>query len=100
MNILALGEEEFCDVFSFMGVETVVLKDKEEVMPLIDKHIDKDYLILVSYSFYKELKSSIEEAKLKSKKAVILELPGISQKAEGEEFDIRKLLQAVSGVKI
>jgi len=100
MKILVLGEKEFCEVFSFMGVETIEITDKEEVMPLVNKYVDKDYLMLISYTFYKELKSSIEEVKLKSKKAVILELPGISQKAAEEEFDVKKLLQAVSGVKI
>ena len=100
MKILVLGEKEFCEVFSFMGVETIEIVDKEEVMPLVNEHIDKDYLILISYAFYKELKSSIEEVKLKSKRAVILELPSISQESAEEEFDVKGLLQAVSGVKI
>jgi len=100
MRILALGEKEFCEVFSFMGVETVVIRDKEEVMPLINLYLDKDYLILVSYSFYKESKEGIEEAKLKSKKAVLLELPAPSGVVEEEEFDVKKLLQVVSVVKI
>jgi len=100
MKILVLGEKEFCEVFSFMGVETIEIVDKEEVMPLVNEHIDKDYLILISYAFYKELKSSIEEVKLKSKRAVILELPSISQESAEEEFDVKRLLQTVSGVKI
>ena len=99
MKILVLGEKEFCEVFSFMGVETLVLTNKEEVMPSVDKYIDKDYLILISYTFYKKLRNSIEEVKLKSKRAVILELPSPSQKPE-EEFDIKRMLQTVSGVKI
>jgi len=99
MKIIVLGEKDFCEVFSFMGVETLVLTNKEEVMPSVDKYIDKDYLILISYTFYKELRNSIEEVKLKSKRAVILELPSPSQKPE-EEFDIKRMLQAVSGVKI
>jgi len=100
MKILVLGEKEFCEVFSFMGVETLVLTNKEEVMPVVDEHMDKDYLILISYTFYKEFKDSIEEAKLKSPKAVILELPALSQETTQEEFDVKRLLQAVSGVKI
>jgi len=100
MKILVLGEKEFCQVFSFMGVETHEVSNKEEIMPLINSHIDKDYLILISYTFYKEFKAEIEEAKLKSKRAVILELPSFLEETTREVFDVKKLLQAVSGVKI
>ena len=99
MKILVLGEKEFCEVFSFMGVDTLEIKDKREVIPALEKHLDKDYLLLLSYTFYKELKQDIEEMKIKSPRAVILELPALSGEVE-EEFDVKKLLQAVSGVKI
>ncbi len=99
MKILALGEKEFCEVFSFMGVDTIIINDKEEVISLIDEYLDKDYLILVSYTFYREAKEKIEEAKLKSPRAVILELPSFSYRSE-EEFDVKKMLQVLSGVKI
>ncbi len=99
MKILVLGEKEFCEVFSFMGVDTLEIKDKQEVVPVLEKHLDKDYLLLLSYTFYKELKHDVEEMKIKSPRAVILELPALSGEVE-EEFDVKKLLQAVSGVKI
>jgi len=99
MQILVLGEKEFCEVFSFMGVDTLEIKDKEEVVPILEKHLDKGYLLLLSYTFYEELKQDIEEMKIKSPKAVILELPSLSGEVE-EEFDVKKLLQAVSGIKI
>jgi len=99
MKILVLGEKEFCEVFSFMGVDTLEIENKQEVVPVLEKHLDKDYLLLLSHTFYDELKQDIEEMKIKSRRAVILELPSLSGKAE-EEFDVKKLLQAVSGVKI
>lgn len=99
MKILVLGEKEFCEVFSFMGVETLEVKTKNEIIPILEEKIYKDYLILVSYTFYKELKEEIEELKLKSSRAVILELPTLKGEVE-EEFDVKKLLQVVSGVKI
>jgi len=99
MKILVLGEKEFCEVFSFMGVDTLEIQDKQEVVSVLEKHLDKDYLILLSFTFYEELKQDIEDMKIKSPKAVILELPNLSGEAE-EEFDVKKLLQAVSGVKI
>ena len=99
MKILALGEKEFCEVFSFMGVDTVEINSKEEITSLIDEYLNKDYLILISYTFYREAKEKIEEAKLKSSRAVILELPSFSYRPE-EEFDVKKMLQALSGVKI
>lgn len=99
MKILVLGEKEFCEVFSFMGVDILEIKDKQEVLPALEKHLDKDYLLLISHTFYDELKQDIEEMKIKSRRAVILELPALSGEVE-EEFDVKKLLQAVSGVKI
>jgi len=78
---------------------TLEIKDKEEVVPILEKHLDKGYLLLISYTFYEELKQDIEEMKIKSPKAVILELPSLSGEVE-EEFDVKKLLQAVSGIKI
>ena len=99
MKILVVGEREFCEVFSFMGVDTVEVKNKEEVVALVDEYLDRDYLILISYTFYKEAKDKVEEAKLKSPRAVILELPTFSQKTE-EAFDVKRMLQTLSGVKI
>jgi len=99
MKILVLGEKEFCEVFSFMGVDTLEIEDKQEVVPVLEEHLDKDYLLLLSHTFYEELKQDIEEMKIKSRRAVILELPALSGESE-EEFNVKKLLQAVSGVKI
>lgn len=99
MKALALGEKEFCEVFSFMGVDILEIKDKQQILPVLEKYLDKDYLILLSYTFYKEFKQDIEEMKIKAPKAVILELPALEGEVE-EEFDIKKVLQTVSGVKI
>ena len=99
MRILVLGEKEFCEVFSFMGVDILEIKNKQEVVPVLEEHLDKDYLLLLSHTFYDELKQDIEEMKVKSRRAVILELPSLDGKSE-EDFDVKKLLQAVSGVKI
>lgn len=82
-----------------MGVDVFEIKDKGEVIPLLEKYLNKDYLLLLSYTFYKLLKEDIEEMKIKSPRAVILELPALEGEVE-KEFDVKKLLQTISGVKI
>ncbi len=98
MQIKAVGEKDFCQVFSFMGAQTFVVKDPQEALSLVESHKHEESLVLISLLFYYPLRERFEELKTKSR-AVILEIPSPSQPSK-EEFDPRRLLQTIIGMRI
>ncbi len=99
MEIKVVGEKEFCEVFEFLGIDVFCSESPQEVLKFLEKMSESECLVLLSQKIYKEIPNKVQEIKLKSKKAVILEVPSPHYR-EKQVFEVRKILSLISGVKL
>lgn len=98
MQIKIVGEEDFCEVFSFLGVETFMVQDVASLLEILEAQAQSNSIILVSDSIYSLATERIEALKSKMRNSVIIDIPSPSSR-EKIEFDMRKVLYSISGVK-
>ncbi len=99
MEIKVVGEKEFCEVFEFLGVKTFYQDSPQEVLEFLKKQTKDKSLILISQKVCRDIQKEVQEIKLKARKTVILEIPSPSFKEE-KEFEVKKILTLISGVKL
>ncbi|OQX86615.1 MAG: hypothetical protein B6D55_05660 [Candidatus Omnitrophica bacterium 4484_70.2] len=98
MRIVGVGEEEFCKIFKFLGADTFTSEDPKKILEYLYQQIKKDALILLSSKISTLIEEELKEIKTTEKGAVIMELPSPSVE-EYEEFDAKKVLYSVLGMK-
>ena len=99
MKIVVVGEQDFCEVFSFLGIEGIAVDDSQTLIEVLRERLsEKDTLFLISEFLYSSVSKQVEELKSESREAIVIEIPSPRSKGE-EKFDLRKMLFSISGVK-